>query len=306
LGVTAERRRWLAPLGLALTIGLAACAPFGSGQGSAGAIVVPGPASPVAEPTPLQGNPNIKHLHAIATRGGSEPLVLATHQGTEVMSATGKVVTASLDALKGDVLEVAFGTRGRLYASGHNLGVQVSLDTGGTWQPVSRQVAGLDVHGMAINPHDPTQMYIYAVGKGILFSIDAGATWAHVPGYADTHYLTGLAITADGTLLAGSPELGIAASPDHGGTFDSVRTGPAQVFCLAASATDPNIVVAATDTGIFLTTNGGKDWQVGVSAEIVTAVGIDPTNPNRIFAGGVDGAVFVSTDGGQNFAPITG
>ena len=285
---------------------LAACGPFGSAAGPTGTIVVPPPPTPGVEPSPLQGNPNVKHVHAIATLGGAAPLVLGTHHGTEVISLAGVPVAASLDALKGDVLQVAYGARGALYASGHNLGVQVSLDTGGTWQPLSAQLVGLDVHGMAINPKDPTQMYVYAVGKGILFSIDAGATWAHVAGYADTHYLTGLSVTADGTLLAGSPDLGIAASPDHGGTFDSVRSGPTQVFSIAASATDANIVVAATDSGIFLTTNGGKDWQVGVSAEIVTAVGVDPTDATRIYAGGVDGAVFVSRDGGNTFTPIGG
>jgi hypothetical protein len=288
-------------LGLAL---LAGCSVFGASKPS-GTIVVPPPSSPQPEPSALaQQQPNTKHIHALALRPGSSRLLLATHVGVSVAQPGGAVTPLGDSGPKGDVLQVAYAPDGRVFASGHNLGVQVSRDDGATWSVAAPEVAGLDVHGLAIDPTNPKTLYIYAVGKGILVSSDGGAHWDHRAGYADSHYLTGLAVTADGTLLAASPELGIAASTDRGPTFVSVRTGTGQVFSISASATSADIVIVATESGIFLTANGGKDWDVGSTAVVVTAVAVDLHDPKRLFAGGADGSVYTSSDGGNNWQPF--
>ncbi|MGB2940322.1 MAG: hypothetical protein WBD38_08510 [Candidatus Dormiibacterota bacterium] len=281
---------------------LAGCSVFGSSRPS-GTIVVPPPGSPQPDPSGLgQQQPNTNHIHALASRGGPSRLLIGTHFGVSAAKPGASPVPVGGSSPKGDVLQVAYGPDGTAYASGHAFGIQVSRDDGATWALISADVANLDVHGFAVDPTNGKNLYIYAVGKGVLVSSDGGAHWEHRAGYADSHYLTGLAVTADGTLLAGSPELGIAASSDHGSSFAAVRSGTGQVYSLAASAQSADIVVAATEFGIFLTSNGGKDWDIGQTAVVITGISIDPKDQRRFYAGGADGSVFTTTDSGANWS----
>ena len=302
---TLERVKSWEPLAaLVLVTGLTGCSWFDSPTQQQGTIVVPAPASPSPEPSGLAPTqPNVNHVHAMATRGGSGPILVAKHAGIDVVRAGG-VAQPLPGAPKGDVLQVAMAPDGLAYAAGHGIGVQVSRDSGGTWAALAPDVAGLDVHGFAVDPSNPNQLYVYAVGKGILASADRGAHWEHRSGWADTHFLTGLAVSADGTVLAGSPELGIAASPDHGVTFVSVRSGTGQLYSIAASASSADVVVAATENGLFLTTSGGKDWDVAQTSVLLTGIAIDPGDPQRFYAGGADGSLFTSPDGGATWATL--
>ena len=265
----------------------------------------PPPATPAAEPTPLElTQPNTRHIHAIATRGGADRVLVATHLGLEYAVKGQAQAPDGPYILKGDVLQVLYTPDGAAFAAGHNLGVQVSRDDGKTWAPAAPDVAGLDVHGLAYDPTGSGTLFAYAVKKGILVSTDGGAHWTHRLGFADQNYVTGLTVTGDGTLLAGSPEFGISASTDHGSTFVPVRSGTGQVYSLAAARTSADIVVAGTENGIFLTIDGGKDWNVGTTNVAVTGMGIDPTDPQRIFAGGADGSLSISLDAGATWAPL--
>jgi hypothetical protein len=280
---------------------LAGCSIFGSSKPS-GTIVVPPPDSPQPEPSALaQQQPNTNHIHALATKGGPGRLLVGTHTGISAAAPGASPVPLGGSSPKGDVLEVTYGADGTAYASGHAFGVYVSHDDGAGWALASRDVANLDVHGFAVDPGNAKLLYAYAVGKGLLVSSDGGSHWDHRAGYADQHYLTDLAVTADGTLLAGSPELGIAASTDHGSTFASVRSGTGQVYSLGASAQSVDVVVAATEFGIFLTSNGGKDWDIGQTAVVITGISIDPKDAKRFYAGGADGSIFTTTDSGANW-----
>lgn len=312
----APRRRALALAWLATL--LAACAP----AAARGTIVLPPP--PSSEPSALASAvPSAQHVHSIAVIPGG--LLVGTHQGVYVARRGASPEPPRIPG--GDVLQVALGAGGALFAAGHNLGVQVSRDGGRTWGAAAPEVAGLDVHGLAVDPRDPRTMFAYAVGRGILVSVDGGGHWTHRPGDADPGaatpgpspaasgagspaplYLTGLAVTADGTLLAGSPQLGVAASTrsagggdDRGVRFVSVYQGPGKVYALAASAADANVVFVAGEAGIFITQDGGAHWSSGTTSDTVTGVGIDPADPNHLFAGGVDGALFESTDGGSSW-----
>ncbi|MFN2465811.1 MAG: hypothetical protein ABR598_06030 [Candidatus Dormibacteria bacterium] len=289
----------LRPLLLLSMLCLAAC----GAEAQQGSVVVPPPASPQGEPSPL-GHPtiNVNHIHALASRDSGRRLLVATHRGVAVAQhANGSPQPLAAASLDGDVLALTYAPDGSLFAAGHNLGVKVSHDDGATWADVSEDLKGADVHGFALDPSRPGQMYAYAVRRGLLVSADSGAHWTHHPGQADTSYITGLAVTADGTLLAGTPGLGVAASTDHGGTFVTVRDKTGPVYSIAASATDANIVLVAAEGGVFLTGDGGKTWNAGAPNVAVTGVAIDPGDSHHFYAGGSDGTIAVSTDAAISF-----
>jgi photosystem II stability/assembly factor-like uncharacterized protein len=285
---------------LSTAILLAACGSSGSTQG-AGTIVVPLPVTPQPEPSGIaQRQPNLKHIHAIATRDGGHHLLLGTHTGMAT-AAAGGLPQPIATGPKGDILQVVYGGGSTFFAGGHGIGVWVTNDDGVNWTTASADVTGFDVHGLAVDPRNNTDVYVYAVGKGLLMSSDAGAHWSHRAGFADGNYLTGLTVTGDGTLLAGSPELGILASTDHGTNFVPVRNATGQVYSLASAATNGDVVIAAAQTGLFLTPDGGKSWSVGDPSVAVTGVAVDPANSSHLYAGTADGRLSKSADGGTTW-----
>ena len=280
---------------------LAAC---GSSATSAGPIVLPPPPSAQAEPSPLsQPRINLNHVHAITTRDGGLHLLVATHSGVRG-TAPGGASPGAVGAatIGGDVLAL-FYSGGILYAAGHNVGVKLSRDDGATWVDASPEMAGADVHGLAPDPSQAGRLYAYAVGKGLMVSDDAGAHWTHRAGDADKNYITGLTVTADGTLLVGTPGRGVAASTDHGATYVVVRTGTGPVYSIASSLTDAGVVLVSAENGIFLTGDGGKTWNAGGTNVAVTGVMIDAADSHHFFAGASDGTIAVSIDAGISWKP---
>jgi hypothetical protein len=75
-----------------------------------------------------------------------------------------------------------------------------------------------------------------------------------------------------------------------------------RVWSLASSPKTAGVVVAGTDHGVYLTTDGGADWaQGGLPAIRVWAVGFDVNDPTRVFAGTDGGGVFMSKDSGATW-----
>ena len=77
---------------------------------------------------------------------------------------------------------------------------------------------------------------------------------------------------------------------------------------------DANIVYAGTGGfvgqgyGVYKSTNGGETWapsNQGMLDYVITALAIDPTDPQVIYAGGDFGELFKSIDGGQTWYNLT-
>ena len=270
-----------------------------------GPVVVPPPASAGAEPSPLaQQAINVNHIHALASRDGGKRLLIGTHKGVMLASQNGRTPQAlGNGSIGGDVLSLFYAPDGTLFAGGHLVGVKVSHDDGNSFTDLSPALQGADVHGLALDPSHPARLYVYAVGKGLLVSEDAGATWTHRAGEADTNYVSGLAVTADGTRLVGTPGRGVAASTDHGTSFQVIRDNTGPVYSISASATDANVLLVAAENGIFLTGDGGKTWNAGATNVAVTGVMIDPRDAHHFFAGGSDGSIAESRDAAISFKP---
>jgi photosystem II stability/assembly factor-like uncharacterized protein len=117
----------------------------------------------------------------------------------------------------------------------------------------------------------------------------------------------------------GSSAYGILRSTDGARTWERTGLSDAQVFDLEIAG--ENLVYAAAYPDvIYRSTNGGRTWEViaqGISSQIpihlgpdpeipvvlsVLSVAVDPSNPNRLFAGFYNGGLMTSSDGGQTWA----
>ncbi len=120
---------------------------------------------------------------------------------------------------------------------------------------------------------------------------------------------------------------GVWKTTDFGHTWEPIfdEQGSGSVGAIAIAASDPNIIYVgsgeglqrpdlATGDGVYKSTDAGKTWtHLGLrDAQQVTAILVDPKDPNRIFVA-VEGhpygpnaerGVFRSTDGGQSFQKI--
>ncbi len=169
----------------------------------------------------------------------------------------------------------------RLHLSG-DFGYYRSLDRGATW--VDR-FAGT-ASGLALNPVDPSVLFLGRHNQGVYRSIDGGATWEQ--------------------LTNGLPS-------------DDVRR-----VLIAIADSNPDRVFAAIINGsaglrgLYRTDDGGDTWTHLVNTPDFPRpqgwydafVGVDPNNANVVYCGGVfptyaEAGVIKSTNGGQSWADIT-
>jgi photosystem II stability/assembly factor-like uncharacterized protein len=183
-----------------------------------------------------------------------------------------------------------------VYAGGAVGGVFKSTNGGTNWLPVSDAVPSLSVGDIAIDPGDPSKIYLgtgesnaagdsYA-GTGVYRSTDAGATWQFL-GLPNSRHIGKIAIdptnssrifvAAVGTLFGHNTDRGIYRTTDSGTTWERVlfvsdSTGAIDV---AINPTTPTIVYAAMwerirnpiyrdvgglTSGIWKSTDGGDTW----------------------------------------------
>jgi len=159
-----------------------------------------------------------------------------------------------------------YGASGAVF-TGSVKGVHKSIDSGATWNAAHQGVSGFEIGSMVVSPGYATDDTMLA-GRGdyqatVLKTTNAGLTWdADTTGMA-ANYLRDLAISAD---------------------FGSDR-----------------VVLAATDTGVFKSTDAGDTWQNRTSTAIL---GHDP-NMHAVAVGSAEHLfaasstrIWRSTDGG--------
>lgn len=195
-----------------------------------------------AERVPLS---DVSHIHGIAVDPrDSERLVLATHHG--IFLAGGDGIAERISGERNDYMGFTPhpGDPGILYASGH-----------------------------------PTS----GGNMGFIASRDGGATWRPisegVEGPVDFHAMDVSA--ADPQVIYGVYGA-IQVSRDAGKSWQIAGTPPADVFDLAASALDSDLVYAATRNGLMVSRDGAKSWEsTGPAGQPATMVQV-----------GSDGAVY--------------
>jgi photosystem II stability/assembly factor-like uncharacterized protein len=189
------------------------------------------------------------------------------------------------------------------YVGAVNGGVWKTDDSGRTWTPIFDEQPTQATGAIAVSLSDPNIVYVssgeglarpdLAVGDGIYKSTDAGKTWTHLSGLRDGQGIPALAIDPH----------------DPNRVFAAVLGHPY----------GPN-----AERGIFLSTDGGQNWQRVLSKNENVGgsdVEIDPSNPNVVYAAlwelrlgpwedanqysGSEGGLFKSTDGGKTWHPLT-
>ena len=193
----------------------------------------------------------------------------------------------------------------------------------GNWQnpgpyqiPGSKGYNGLGrLNAIGFHPADPNTIFVGAPSGGLWVTHDNGQSW-----YSETDILPTLGVSAivvdfvnPDVILIGSgdrdagdaPGMGVMRSTDGGLTWELSNDGMGNkvVGRLTMHPQDNQIILAATNGGIYKSTDNGQTWvskQIGNFKEIV----FKPDNPEIVYAS-ANGRFYRSTDSGESFQMIT-
>ena len=158
-------------------------------------------------------------------------------------------------------------------------------------------------------------------GGGIWKTTDAGATWknttADLPNLATTTLAQSAsspaivyAGTGEGYLnVGGIRGDGLFKSTDHGETWQAVSStsgngGFSYVNSISIHPQNPNNLIVATNSGIFVSHDGGLSWQQTFSGRAQSLVA-NPQNPQTLYLGVNGMGVYRSTDRGKTWLART-
>lgn len=252
-------------------------------------------------------------------------LIVVLANGFDLPRATAQVMTGSpigggppggaVEAIVLDPRDPA-----TVYAATNWSGVFKSTDGGQSWTAINSGLANSMVYALAISPSDNAVIYA-GTRDGVFKTVDGGRHWT------DASY--GLPKGLGGTLI----EM-LAIDPTnpkivYAGTFDKVYktiNGAAswiaivsypvvkQISRFKALAVDPShpatVYVAASDRGLFKSSDGGRNWRVittGADFRYVEDILVDPSNSTVIYVsdrGGRFGGARIRERAG--LAPIPG
>ena len=187
-----------------------------------------------------------------------------------------------------------------IYAGAASGGVWRSKSGGTNWTPIFDRAPTQSVGAIAINPHNPDEIWVGTgegnprnsqnFGLGIFRSLDGGETWTCM-GLEKTRAIHRILLHRDDPSIIWVAALGAATGPNE-------------------------------DRGVFKSTDGGATWKkvlytndLSGCADLVA----DPRNPNKLFAamweyrrwpwffksGGAGSGLYVSYDGGENWTKRT-
>jgi photosystem II stability/assembly factor-like uncharacterized protein len=153
----------------------------------------------------------------------------------------------------------------RIYAGTSHLPWK-TLDGGQTWTRAGSKETGMiddsDIFAIQINEANPDNVLMSAC-SGIYSSRDATAKW---------------------TKIQGIP-------------YTSRRT-----HVIYQHPSKPEVIFAGTTEGLWLTTDGGTNWNLKTSRKlIINAIAIHPDKPSRVLVGTEDMGVLISSDGGETY-----
>lgn len=276
-----------------------------------------------------------KAIHKIVAGNASASILYAlTDVGISRSNDGGRTWFASGTAPEGNLVvalnnpDVLYGgERGSCGMGPSEVPLTRSTDAGRTWQTFE---GGESVEAYLIEADQNSTLI--GADCGLSISVDGGQSWTLIPGSEGMDFFSAYAAgeTLDSVILAvgvtegGTGRLVVVDVSDPG--VIQINAALAQFWGSAPVAWFGDRVVIATAARVGVSDDGGDTWNwsrtgledvtysvdpllEGIPEDenelnaLFTVAAIDPTNPDRIWIGGNNGA-FLSTDAGQTWSQV--
>ena len=181
----------------------------------------------------------------------------------------------------------------------------------------SGQIHGISrVSQLKFHPTNSNKLYAVSARGGLFISTDAGANWSVTPGtdFMSSSRFASVCIdfTNDQIIYLGAGDHnyyssgnGVWKTTNGGTTFVQVGLNGLIVVDMIMDPSDHNVIVAATNGGIYKTTNAGSSWTLNSSSRAFDDLKMKANNGTRtLFAATRDSAFFRSTDFGNTWSQI--
>jgi photosystem II stability/assembly factor-like uncharacterized protein len=161
-------------------------------------------------------------------------------------------------------------------------------------------------HGIAVDPADPSRLYL-ATHHG-LYAVEPDGSATQLSPVQDfmgfTPHPTDPSILYASGHPAGGGNLGFIASEDGGKSWSQLAEGaggPVDFHQMDVSPADPETIYGAYGENLQISRDGGKEWQVvGPVPEGLIALAASSTAPGALYAATQSG-LLKSDDGGMNW-----
>jgi len=221
---------------------------------------------------------------------------------------TGIVAGASAIAIEIDGASAVYAS---VALGGEGAGAVVrSTDGGGSWSHADAGLPASDrVTSIAAAPGEPGVLLAGTIESGVFRSSDGGAHWSPASvGLEPSFRVASLAFDPHDPAIvyAGGDDGAIYRSRDGAATWTRVRNGTSSEAILSIAVTPAAILAGTSDAGILRSADGST-WtssNAGIRAHAITTLGVDPSDPLRMYAAGALGGVYRTTDGGATWIPV--
>lgn len=234
-------------------------------------------------------------------------LLLGTENGVQVLHRDGAAWQVAHKGLGGHrVWAVAChpGAEGVYFGGTYGGGLYRSVDGGQSWHSSDEGLRHRYIRTIVFNPRSPQTVYVGTEPAAMFRSDDGGSTWRELeriqdlPGADDWFlpYSPRRGAMRSIVVVASAPEVvyggieqgGVILSRDGGESWQLLGGGVhPDVHQLAISPANPSHLFAATGGGLYRSDDGGRSW-IRLIERYTRAVWLDPSNPERVWAGPAD------------------
>jgi ligand-binding sensor domain-containing protein len=235
-------------------------------------------------------------------------LVVGETPGLALVDLSGAQVETIIEAPSDDILYATL--------SGSNRGIYRSDDYGRSWQRVSRG-PGEIINNLVIHPVNKRVFYASTIDKttnssNLWYSDDGGRSWSQQEleiATGDTEQLpviNTLTINPDdpNTMYIGTEGQGLYRARLKNEHFELIGGRPMQNLRVRDVVIALNgLVYAVTTEGLFVI-DGDTAHKLESLPDAAVSLAIDPTDPDRLYAGTVAYGAYLSEDGGYTWQPL--